>query len=194
MRKNMKWKRFFITGFACVFFFSAYTSLFSETLLTVWNMPPAADSRQRMIWDEEVKGFEANNPGIKVKGISREYKAQEFVSVMASGKGPDVVRIPVSAIPVMSGYGFLYRLNELSDSWKQKNSMPEIMWNGVKAQGDVYGIPYDSYFTTLFYRKDIFEKAGITKPPDSWAEIISCLLYTSPSPRDRTRSRMPSSA
>ena len=27
-----------------------------------------------------------------------------------------------------------------------------------------------------------------------WSSIISCLLYTSPSPRDRTRSRMPSSA
>ena len=26
------------------------------------------------------------------------------------------------------------------------------------------------------------------------AEPLSCLLYTSPSPRDRTRSRMPSSA
>ena len=26
------------------------------------------------------------------------------------------------------------------------------------------------------------------------ASIVSCLLYTSPSPRDRTRSRMPSSA
>ena len=26
------------------------------------------------------------------------------------------------------------------------------------------------------------------------SEYISCLLYTSPSPRDRTRSRMPSSA
>ena len=25
-------------------------------------------------------------------------------------------------------------------------------------------------------------------------QIVSCLLYTSPSPRDRTRSRMPSSA
>ena len=25
-------------------------------------------------------------------------------------------------------------------------------------------------------------------------EVLSCLLYTSPSPRDRTRSRMPSSA
>ena len=26
------------------------------------------------------------------------------------------------------------------------------------------------------------------------APVIACLLYTSPSPRDRTRSRMPSSA
>ena len=26
------------------------------------------------------------------------------------------------------------------------------------------------------------------------AQVITCLLYTSPSPRDRTRSRMPSSA
>ena len=30
---------------------------------------------------------------------------------------------------------------------------------------------------------------------DDWtAEVYVCLLYTSPSPRDRTRSRMPSSA
>ena len=27
-----------------------------------------------------------------------------------------------------------------------------------------------------------------------WARTNTCLLYTSPSPRDRTRSRMPSSA
>ena len=27
-----------------------------------------------------------------------------------------------------------------------------------------------------------------------YAELVDCLLYTSPSPRDRTRSRMPSSA
>ena len=35
------------------------------------------------------------------------------------------------------------------------------------------------------------------KPEDAlkaYAEIKACLLYTSPSPRDRTRSRMPSSA
>ena len=32
------------------------------------------------------------------------------------------------------------------------------------------------------------------KPSFLWMMYRSCLLYTSPSPRDRTRSRMPSSA
>ena len=38
--------------------------------------------------------------------------------------------------------------------------------------------------------KDLKEVENIDTPQD----LISCLLYTSPSPRDRTRSRMPSSA
>ena len=38
------------------------------------------------------------------------------------------------------------------------------------------------------YEKAYGEKADVS------ALIPSCLLYTSPSPRDRTRSRMPSSA
>ena len=29
---------------------------------------------------------------------------------------------------------------------------------------------------------------------EGWEQVRACLLYTSPSPRDRTRSRMPSSA
>ena len=38
-----------------------------------------------------------------------------------------------------------------------------------------------------------------TAPPDAYDArykrwVLACLLYTSPSPRDRTRSRMPSSA
>ena len=41
---------------------------------------------------------------------------------------------------------------------------------------------------------------GFNAPDEAWREIdpentlYICLLYTSPSPRDRTRSRMPSSA
>ena len=42
--------------------------------------------------------------------------------------------------------------------------------------------------------KAINESDMILMPDPSTAVIDPCLLYTSPSPRDRTRSRMPSSA
>ena len=38
------------------------------------------------------------------------------------------------------------------------------------------------------------ELAALAKNKISKDKYIACLLYTSPSPRDRTRSRMPSSA
>ena len=45
-------------------------------------------------------------------------------------------------------------------------------------------------------RMNTFEKSNKKKNKDLpwWVELLFCLLYTSPSPRDRTRSRMPSSA
>ena len=39
-----------------------------------------------------------------------------------------------------------------------------------------------------------YEKYGTPAPDETLDQCKNCLLYTSPSPRDRTRSRMPSSA
>ena len=46
------------------------------------------------------------------------------------------------------------------------------------------------------YRVDIYSKhlSTTSSRARAWVQSIICLLYTSPSPRDRTRSRMPSSA
>ena len=48
----------------------------------------------------------------------------------------------------------------------------------------------NGYFTEL---KITLEEIAIEKV-ERIVQMIYCLLYTSPSPRDRTRSRMPSSA
>ena len=47
------------------------------------------------------------------------------------------------------------------------------------------------------YRTDEFEVVGnkhLITASEKVRQAVCCLLYTSPSPRDRTRSRMPSSA
>ena len=40
----------------------------------------------------------------------------------------------------------------------------------------------------------VAEEDDIDKVFQNASKVVACLLYTSPSPRDRTRSRMPSSA
>ena len=84
---------------------------------------------------------------------------------------------------VVTGLGTINPLaNNVQDSW-------EKLINGVS------GIDYITSFDT----EDLPVKfAGEVKDFDAneymGKQHASCLLYTSPSPRDRTRSRMPSSA
>src|SRR5580658_1633267 len=75
--------------------------------ITVWNRPPVARVNERMIWDQECADFQVKNPGIHVKAISRDYIQQQFMTVMAGGKGPDVVHVWVGALPTLAAQGFL---------------------------------------------------------------------------------------
>ena len=58
--------------------------------------------------------------------------------------------------------------------------------------------PNDKINATSVGAKDIIKNAkvfeNLEKSLSNIDILIACLLYTSPSPRDRTRSRMPSSA
>ena len=50
------------------------------------------------------------------------------------------------------------------------------------------------YTTILKLLQIMTEKSLVVRDEGSRTHVYTCLLYTSPSPRDRTRSRMPSSA
>ena len=52
----------------------------------------------------------------------------------------------------------------------------------------------DKYFSTIPIKTKDIHRPSIVEKPMEGQVIDTCLLYTSPSPRDRTRSRMPSSA
>ena len=71
--------------------------------------------------------------------------------------------------------------------------------SGKTGHAEAIEVIYDNNvisFDTLL--KVFFDSHDPTTPnrqgPDFGTQYRSCLLYTSPSPRDRTRSRMPSSA
>ena len=64
--------------------------------------------------------------------------------------------------------------------------IPAILWLDERARRQV------ARLSAELGREAIRDWSG--KPPDPTPALYACLLYTSPSPRDRTRSRMPSSA
>ena len=66
----------------------------------------------------------------------------------------------------------------------EKNFLSFFALDGIVAASKEYG----------FYYGDLDPNEIITDFKEIHAYLNSCLLYTSPSPRDRTRSRMPSSA
>ena len=68
-------------------------------------------------------------------------------------------------------------------------------YEGVKRKNPIKYLinqfkPFSNYGNTVI---DFGDDAAVLKFDNNYL-LLACLLYTSPSPRDRTRSRMPSSA
>ena len=73
---------------------------------------------------------------------------------------------------------------------------PRSTQSRSSAASDVYKRQGHYWFNLRDYLKDIGIETVMIKTDSvkHRRELEDCLLYTSPSPRDRTRSRMPSSA
>jgi multiple sugar transport system substrate-binding protein len=143
--------------------------------LTLWNEPPKSLPLDRKLWEEEVAQFEAQNKDIHVEGLERDYQPEEFVTVMSGGKGPDVVKVWVGAIQTLASLGFLQPVDPYLQGWNQKDFIKPVLWDSVSVGGKTYGIPCDSNFLFLLFRKDLFTHAGLdpNNPPATWDQLTA---------------------
>ena len=87
------------------------------------------------------------------------------------------------AIPVPSKFAHL--VLKTSRFKEQRKFYQDLL--GARIVHEAPGIVFLSY-------DDEHHRLAIMERPGVLPKLNNCLLYTSPSPRDRTRSRMPSSA
>jgi multiple sugar transport system substrate-binding protein len=144
-------------------------------VLEVWNKPPSRQTKELKLWKETVLRFEQENPTLKIRGVEREFSPQEFVTAMAGGKGPDVMHVWIGTLPTLAREGFIAPLDHYLQGWDQKDYIPPIVWEPAVVNGKTYGVPRDTYFMVLFYRKDRFRQAGLDpeRPPQNWDELVS---------------------
>ena len=89
-------------------------------------------------------------------------------------------------------------LESLNHIWKpDAEDLPELNFSSFGERSTISGFSYNTsgmHLATLQVFDDDGESTEVLIVPIQVENVAPCLLYTSPSPRDRQKSRMPSSA
>ncbi|WP_027169132.1 sugar ABC transporter substrate-binding protein [Mesorhizobium sp. WSM3224] len=121
---------------------------------------------------EVKKEFEAANPGITIKYevVPWDVLLQKLTTDITAGTNADLSIIGTRwlidfvqqdvAEPLDS-----YVTPEFKDRFIDTFLQPSIM------DGHTYGLPIAASARAMYYNKELFEKAGIAKPPATWTEL-----------------------
>ncbi|MEJ8798995.1 extracellular solute-binding protein [Trinickia caryophylli] len=128
---------------------------------------------QRAVWQSTFDEFKKAHPDIdvKVSFVDEEaYKVQlpNWLTTVA----PDIVNWHDGER--MAYYAKRGLFEDLSADW-QKNGWNEMYASTKEAssyQGKQYAAPTVYYSWGMFYRKDLFQKAGIASEPKTWPEFL----------------------
>ena len=99
---------------------------------------------------------------------------EAMVMRLASGTAPDIFAEDSFCIPADAMAGYLLDLTDRANAWEWDCWVPAAK-DAVTFQGKVWGLNRDTDVRPLYYRKDIFEAAGIPVPwqPKSWDDILA---------------------
>ncbi|MDQ1593867.1 MAG: polyol transport system substrate-binding protein [Arthrobacter pascens] len=121
--------------------------------------------------------FTARHPDINVKFVSlpeNEARAKITASVATGGGEFDAVMISNYETQMWAKNGWITNLQpyaERTPGYDPDDFIPTIK-DALSHNGDLYSVPFYGESSFLAYRKDLFEKAGLTMPPNpTWEDI-----------------------
>lgn len=138
--------------------------------ITFWALGAEGEYVQQLVPD-----FERENPGIKVKIQMIPWTAaqEKLITAYASNNMPDVWQLGNTWIPQFAAL----KAVEPLDGWSSKSSIVsrdkyfEGIWDTNILDDVLYGIPWYVDTRAMFYRTDVFKRAGYDHHPKSWAEL-----------------------
>jgi raffinose/stachyose/melibiose transport system substrate-binding protein len=127
------------------------------------------------LWQQLADEYMAANPKINIDITVLENEAfkTKLTTVMQSGNPPDIFQSWGGG--TMNEYAKAGLLKDITadlekDGWKDTFSPGAL---GVFSfEGKYYGVPRDMGMVGFWYNKELFQKAGIEKPPATWSEFL----------------------
>ncbi|HEV2639811.1 MAG TPA: extracellular solute-binding protein [Actinocrinis sp.] len=145
--------------------------------ITVGCEPPTTQPAQRDFFLQDISDFEAANPGITVKGDDAnpcEVPAK-FTASLAAGTEDNVFYTaftdPANVIAAGQAADIQSYVKDVTNESSILPGLLDVYRQGGTNSGDLYGIPVNNYSEGLVYNTSLFQQAGISAPPATWADV-----------------------
>ncbi|WP_406347598.1 sugar ABC transporter substrate-binding protein [Streptomyces sp. NBC_00144] len=135
-----------------------------KVTLDFWGWAPG--------YEKVVAEFNKTHPDIRVDfqktaaGSKGGYT--KMLTAAKAGNAPCLAMVGYETVPSFVAAGALADITKYAAP--HKGEFADWTWNQVTVAGKTYGAPVDTAPMALFYRKDLFAKYGIDKPPATWDE------------------------
>lgn len=148
---------------------SAADKIINLTWWDYFGYSPTADRAVTTLLDK----YQAAHPGIQVTRTAIAFAEfrPTLMQAAASGNFPDVAAVDNADVPMFAGRGVLADLTARMRLWQGGITFLDAVQRSVQVGDKSYGIPFRSNTTALWYNKDLFAEAGLSKPPATWEEL-----------------------
>jgi lactose/L-arabinose transport system substrate-binding protein len=144
-----------------------------DTTLTIWGWGVAIDGL-KLVDD----GFKKKYPDVELKYVVRsptETYRQIQLAISAGSGAPDVSLVEDSHLAQ------LVKLGALSDVTSRvkpyRNLIAAYRWKEATRNGRIYAMPWDSGPVAVFYRRDVFQRAGVNPNKiNTWTQYYQAAL------------------
>lgn len=129
-------------------------------------------------FDKTISDFKIQNPSIDIKYRQLTYEdyEQAFINGLAAGTGPDILMIHNTWLP-KHGDKLAPMPAEIPDKKNPftvqsfKDQFVDVAYQDLVYNNQIFGMPLYVDSLALYYNKDLFNGAGITRPPQTWEEV-----------------------
>ncbi|MBO3747802.1 ABC transporter substrate-binding protein [Streptosporangiaceae bacterium NEAU-GS5] len=120
-----------------------------------------------------IQKYEQSHPNVDIQRTAIGFAdfRTKLLQAAATGKFPDIAAVDNSDIPVFASQGALADLTSKMSAWPRKDDYLDFVVQSVQYDKKFYGVPFRSNTTALWYNKDLFKKAGIAGPPQTWQDL-----------------------
>lgn len=113
------------------------------------------------------------NVTVKVQVVSWNDAHAKILSAASSQSGPDLISGGSNWGLEFGALGGMLDLRKYGVQSLESKVAPGVWNTFVATSGALYGVPLDVGTSVYVYRPDVFEAAGISKPPATWDELLS---------------------